>query len=88
MLNLIRDQLREWLFPGLALELSNLAMSQEAMFDIHALNLLMTPEIWDHALMNAHEYNELLISGEATLNDRFESLLEVLRRSKLISEAQ
>ena len=86
MLNSIRKKLLSWL--DVDNEMGKAVMTNEAWFDIHILNLPVTPEIYDNAIMNCMEFNSKLLSGEATIQDRLTSLIEVLKRSKLIQEAQ
>jgi len=54
-----------------------------ALLDLHFLNLPITGDIFEQAYQNAGTFLE----KDANINDRLQSLIEVLKRSGLIQEA-
>jgi hypothetical protein len=89
----LKLRLRSWLFPeyqGLLDEITRLRCLSEANSDIHFLNLPFTPQIEEEAFQNVKAFEADLITGKVTIQDRINSLIEVLKRANLIQiqEAQ
>lgn len=84
MLDSIRNRVRAWLYPDLEAELFRLTMSQEAMFDILAIRLPMSPVIYNEAVANCESLQSDINAGKICLKDRAASLIEVLKRKGII----
>ena len=75
----LKFQVIAWFVPGLFAEVDRLRFMTEAIHDLHAVQV---PYNLDAAFQNAKNMEPLLISGEATIQDRQNSLLEIYKRSQ------
>jgi hypothetical protein len=83
-----RKEILGLLLPGFDLDFQAVVNGLEgtqcettALLDIHLLNLPVTGDIFDQAYQNAHEFSH---KEGSTPNDRLQSLIEVLKRLKLV----
>jgi len=84
MLEKAKWRFLRWLAPGVLAEVDRLRWLTEAMHDLHVLDLPYTPAVEEAAWQNAKAFEPRLVAGEATMQDRQRSLLEVLKRSGAI----
>lgn len=86
---MFRNRLVDWLFPDIRAEIFRQAMIQEALYDIAATSLRLSPiqvyaQIYQEAIENCEALNDDLATGKITIEDRQMSLIEVLKRKGII----
>jgi hypothetical protein len=89
MLNKIKAKLADCLLSGVREEIYRQAMIQEALYDIAATSLRLSPikiylQIYQEAIANCEALQEDLASRKITIEDRQMSLIEVLKRKGII----
>jgi hypothetical protein len=89
MLDKLKAKLIDYLLPGVREEVYRHAMALEAIYDISATSLRLSPiplypTIYQEAIANCEALQEDLASGKITIEDRQLSLIEVLKRKEII----
>ena len=77
----IKARILEWLAPGLGAEVARQRWLIEAIHDLHMTQLPYGELELEIAFQNCKAMEEALVKGEATIQDRQASLIEVYRRS-------
>ena len=72
----------EWLAPGLSMEVCRLRWMTEALHDLHMTQLPYGEMELEMAFQNCRAMEEALVKGEATVQGRQASLIEIYRRSR------
>jgi len=70
----------EWLAPGLSMEVCRLRWMTEALHDLHMTQLPYGEMELEMAFQNVKAMEPELVAGNATIQDRQESLLEIYHR--------
>ena len=78
----IKARLLEWLAPGLGAEVTRQRWLIEAMHDLHMTQLPYGEAELEMAFQNCRAMEEALVKGEATVQGRQASLIEIYRRSR------
>lgn len=77
----IKARILEWLAPGMGMEINRLRWITEAFHDLHMTQLPYGEAELEMAFQNCKAMEGALMAGEATIQDRQASLIEVYRRS-------
>ena len=78
----IKARILEWLAPGLGAEVTRQRWLIEAMHDLHMTQLPYGEAELEMAFQNCRAMEEALVKGEATVQGRQASLIEIYRRSR------
>jgi hypothetical protein len=78
----IKTRILEWLAPGLGAEVTRQRWLIEAMHDLHMTQLPYGEAELEMAFQNCRAMEEALVKGEATVQGRQASLIEIYRRSR------
>ena len=78
----IKARILEWIAPGLGAEVTRLRWMTEAFHDLHMTQLPYGEAELEMAFQNCRAMEEALVRGEATIQDRQASLIEIYRRSR------
>jgi hypothetical protein len=71
-----------WLMPALIAEIDRQRWFAEAIHDLHMVPIAYNEATIEMAFQNARGMEQAIISGEATIQDRQNSLLEIIRRAQ------
>lgn len=78
----IKARILGWLAPGLGAEVTRQRWLIEAMHDLHMTQLPYGEAELEMAFQNCRAMEEALVKGEATVQGRQASLIEIYRRSR------